>query len=729
MIWSNLKPPVSAFSETALLCETSCVRDVPRFNWFSLLIIALAALLVAMGATVVAAPPLCDIGAGEDVGCARGFETREGDGYGSFRWTDGHAGVTLAAAGYGGPYIVDVVMASPRPPYAPSPSVTLLIADVSVEVAPADATRRYRFLHPPGFPSGDAIRLTIQSDTWKPADDRRNLGVLVYLARARPLGAPALPSVQHTLALLAIGLAAVRVGRRVAHPARQTAISLTMIGVCGALWGWLPTQIAPFLPIYALLLGSAALLFARAERRAPPQQPVTWREPAWLAALGGVALDALVVAGIARGAWVVPVIGAQAALVVWGTWSAVGRLWSLTDLLRIALAVRLLALASRLLSGEIGSDPDVELFYNYGRATLELGLPIVEYPSGALIPWALLALPGSRELFALALPLVNTAADLVIVWAIWQIGAQRRATEAGDNAAAPACFYALSPLLLPFWHGKYDALPTALLALGLVAFAHRRMGWSGGALGIGGALKWTPWLAAFALALGLERARSRHPFALLAFAAGGFIAVAATSIPFALIDWRRFLAPYTLQGGRAITGESLWFLALLISTPEHRLRLPAPWGAVETGQWFLGVAVAVQGAMLAGLMLSALRSPLPAWRLIALAALMPAAFLLLNRVFSPQYMVTITVAALIASAAVGAPPHAIRRIILLLAIAQAANLLVWPNTVSWWTLASAIMFVTTLSALGLLVLMAHDAPSLASCFHRYRKRPDLEHHR
>ncbi len=694
-----------------------------RFSWFHLFVIALAALLMATGAAIGAGPPLCDVGAGEDVGCARGFETRERDGYGSFRWTDGHAGMVLAAAGYGGPHIIEVVMAAPRPPDAPRPSTLFSTSAASIIVPLSDAPRRYRLMHPPGFPAGDAMRITIQSDTWKPPGDRRSLGVLVYRARAKPLGAPVLPSVQHTFALLAIGLAAALVAPPGVRPAVHTAIALAAIGVWGALWVWLPARTAPFLPLYALLLGSAALLFIRAERRAPQRQRRTWREPAWLAAIGGVALDALFVAGIARGWWVVPVIAAQAALVVWGMGSAAGRSWSLTDLLRIALAVRLLALLARLLSGEIGSDPDVELFYNYGRATLELGLPVVEYPSGALIPWAVLALPASRECFALALPLLNTAADLFIVWAIWQVGVQRRAAEESDSAAAPACFYALSPLLLPFWHGKYDALPTAFLALGLAAFAQRRMGWSGVALGIGGALKWTPWLAAPVLALGLMRSRRTFaPASLLAFAAGGAVAVAAMSLPFALMNWERFLAPYTLQGGRAITGESLWFPAFLLSTPEYWSRLPAPWGSVETGRVFLGMAIAVQGMALAGLILNALRLSLPVWRLIALAALAPATFLLLNRVFSPQYMVTITAAALIASAAVGVPSSVVRRIILLLTLAQAANLLVWPNTVSWWPLASTVMFVTSLSALAWLFASAVRLPSH---FHHRGEGADL----
>ncbi|MFQ3632594.1 glycosyltransferase 87 family protein [Roseiflexus sp.] len=698
------------------------MNDEPRCSWFYLAGIVLTALLIAGGATALALPPVCDVGAGEDVGCARGFETRERDGYGSFRWTDGDAGVVLSAAGYGAPHLVEIVMAAPRPPDVSPPSTTLSVAATSIMITPPAAPRRYRLLHPPDFPAGETIRIAIQSETWKPDGDRRNLGVLVYLVRVRLLGDPVLPPLQHTLAILAIGLAASFAGR---HPLIRTSIALGAIGVCGVLWVWFPMRTTPFLPFYALLLGSATILFAWLKRREPARQPVWFGEPVVLAAIGGVLLDALIVTGVTRGSWVVPVIGAQATLAVWGVWRADRRSWSLPDLLRIALIVRLLALTTRLLSGEIGSDPDVELFYNYGRATLELGLPVVEYPSGALIPWALMALPASRELFALALPLCNTAADLLIVWGIWQIGFQRRAvTGEGTGAAALACFYALSSLLLPFWHGKYDSLPTALLALGLVAFAHRRMGWSGVALGIGGALKWTPWLAAPVLAFGIARLRSSRSFtSLWAFAAGGMIAVAVTSIPFALIDWERFLAPYTLQGGRAITGESLWFLVFLVIAPEHWSRLPAPWGAFETGRGFVGVAVAVQGATLAGLMLNALRPALSEWRLIALAALTPAIFLLLNRVFSPQYILTITAAALIASAAVGDSPRVVRNLVLLLTITQAANLLVWPNTVPWWPLASAVMFITAASALGWIV--AGATRQSTAHFHRHGKGADL----
>jgi hypothetical protein len=41
----------------------------------------------------------------------------------------------------------------------------------------------------------------------------------------------------------------------------------------------------------------------------------------------------------------------------------------------------------------------------------------------------------------------------------------------------------------------------------------------------------------------------------------------------------------------------------------------------------------------------------------------------------------------------------------LLTIAQAANLLIWPNTVPWWPLLSAVMFAVALAALAWLTVM------------------------
>ena len=81
MIWSSLRLAGWVFSATALSPEIPLVNNVQRYVWFHGITLILAALLTATVATAIAPPPMCDVGAGEDVGCARGFETRERDGY------------------------------------------------------------------------------------------------------------------------------------------------------------------------------------------------------------------------------------------------------------------------------------------------------------------------------------------------------------------------------------------------------------------------------------------------------------------------------------------------------------------------------------------------------------------------------------------------------------------------------------------------------------------------
>ncbi|GIV95505.1 MAG: hypothetical protein KatS3mg057_0162 [Herpetosiphonaceae bacterium] len=183
-------------------------------------------------------------------------------------------------------------------------------------------------------------------------------------------------------------------------------------------------------------------------------------------------------------------------------------------------------------------------FYSYGMALREIGLPEVEYPSGALLPWAMLSwMSGnSREAFALLFPMLNIACDMLIVAALlWLLRAARSSAHAPSTvlAAAPAGLYAFAPLLEPFVFAKYDSLPAALALGGLALFAARRPGLAGAALGLGATIKWTPLLAAPLLALHLIRERNWRELVL--FTAGLLVSAAATSLPFALTNPAAFL--------------------------------------------------------------------------------------------------------------------------------------------------------------------------------------------
>ncbi|GAB4202893.1 MAG: hypothetical protein OHK0022_26480 [Roseiflexaceae bacterium] len=665
------------------------MRQPGALGRWGLALLVVVALLAAWAVQQQVSAPRCTLGAEDDLGCARGFEERERDGGRPFRWTDGDAQIVLAGAGYAGPRIVELTLAAPRPPDAPPALLALSAGGPPAVLAAAPEPRRYRLLAA-GPLDGDRIRVSISSDVFVPPDSDRALGALVYTARVLSASGPVWPGPLLVLALLGLGLSAALLAPH--RPLLPTLLGLLAIGVGAALWALLPLRSAPYLPVLALIGAAAALL----ARRTPDLAPLG-RFPVLAAIGGGALIDALIVAGAFGRGWFGPVLLAQAALPVAALWLlARGREQArigLGGVLAVAMVVRLLGFAARLLAGRAASDLDTQLFYSYGAAALALGVPAIEYPSAALLPWMLLALPGSRELFTLLLPLLNLACDLLIVWGIWTLG--RRQANA-HPAALLALFYALSPLLLPFWHAKYDPLPAALLVVGLAAFAHGRTGWSGVALGLGGAIKWVPWLAAPLLFWQLLRERSIA--ATVRFLAGMLAAIALSSLPFALLDPVAFTLPYRLQGGRAMTGESIWFLPAVLIEPGLAASVRTPWGPLPGAPVAGWLMVAAQLLVLGGLWLIQTLGPASRSRALVGAALAPALFLLLNRVFSPQYMLIIS-ACLLAAATIVVPR---RPLVLLglLALMQATNLLVWPNTVPYWLAASATVFVCGALAVG-----------------------------
>jgi NhaP-type Na+/H+ or K+/H+ antiporter len=93
---------------------------------------------------------------------------------------------------------------------------------------------------------------------------------------------------------------------------------------------------------------------------------------------------------------------------------------------------------------------------------------------------------------------------------------------------------------------------------------------------------------------------------------------------------------------------------------------------------------------------------------IALAAMVPVAFLLTNRVFSPQFMIPLVASWAIAGAVLwrGAPRVAV--LALLLATASTFNALVYPVLWDQWPWASAGLFAGALAATGWVVVRAVD---------------------
>lgn len=215
---------------------------------------------------------------------------------------------------------------------------------------------------------------------------------------------------------------------------------------------------------------------------------------------------------------------------------------------------------------------------------------------------------------------------LVTVWAVHTL----RPSRPWD-----AALVALSPLAAVHVFTNFDALAVACATAGLLALARRRPLLAGVLLGLGAGFKFYPLLLLGPILLvGVRRWRGGDPFLPTATTVGGALGtVAAVNLPVALAwpqGWWEF---FRLNRSRPADPDSLYFVV------GHFSGWPGFDGALAPGQ-----APAVLNAVTLGLFLAccaaiavlsvaAPRTP----RLASLAFLVVAAFLLVNKVWSPQY--------------------------------------------------------------------------------------------
>jgi uncharacterized membrane protein len=278
--------------------------------------------------------------------------------------------------------------------------------------------------------------------------------------------------------------------------------------------------------------------------------------------------------------------------------------------------------------------------------------------------------------------------QLLTVVAVWSLRTGR--------SAWLAALVALWPLNAFFWVFRFDLFPTTLLALGLLLALRERWTLSGALLGLGAAAKWTPALACLALVVWLLAGR-RTRTALVHLLAFTLVFI-VLHLPFLVWNPGSTLFSYRYFHDQGVTGESIWYLLLApfgrVSISLHEFWLPA-----HAPGWVNPMTTLAQAIMLLALGVAAWRVRASARAGVAVAAMAPVFFLLLNRVFSPQYLVLMLVAWAIAGALL--LECATDQLLLGLAImgATTANALVYPYTLQQaglWRLCSAAMF-----ALGL----------------------------
>jgi hypothetical protein len=354
----------------------------------------------------------------------------------------------------------------------------------------------------------------------------------------------------------------------------------------------------------------------------------------------------------------------------------------LLPLLLLALAFQVAWIAVHLRLG-LGSFDSEVLYRRWGTELLDGRYPESQYPPGAVLLFALEAwLGGGPTRTSHAFVMVPF--QLVTVAAVWAL--RTRVTP------WLAALVALWPMNAFSWEFRFDLVPTALLALGLVLALRRRWGLSGAALGLGAAVKWVPGVAFAALVIWLVASGRRRPLGahVLAFTSV-FVLV---HIPFLAWSPSEATFAYRYFGGQGLTGESVWYLLLaplgLAAVEQREFWLPA-----DVPGWADSAAVAVQALVLVAVGVAAARARASVRAGVAVAAVAPVLFLLTNRIFSAQYLVLILAAWAISGALV---LESRREQLALGAAAMAAttaNAFVYPYTLhhlGLWRLASVFLF-------------------------------------
>jgi uncharacterized membrane protein len=215
-------------------------------------------------------------------------------------------------------------------------------------------------------------------------------------------------------------------------------------------------------------------------------------------------------------------------------------------------------------------------------------------------------------------------------------GVLATARAAGPERRAQALMVALSPALILSAFVNWDLIALAFTALGLAAWAARRGIWAGALLGLAVATKFYP-LVVFGplFLLCLRAGRLREFGKTMAAAVLAWLAVDLPVLIAAPSGWAYF---FTFSKNRGADWGSIWFMFEHFNVPV----LGNPdLGAVNR---LTEVCFGVACIAITVLALAAPRRP----RLPQLCFLVLAAFLMTNKVWSPQYVVWLVPLAVLA---------------------------------------------------------------------------------
>jgi uncharacterized membrane protein len=215
-------------------------------------------------------------------------------------------------------------------------------------------------------------------------------------------------------------------------------------------------------------------------------------------------------------------------------------------------------------------------------------------------------------------------------------GVLATARAAGPGRRAQALMVALSPALILSAFINWDLIAFALTALGIAAWAARRGGWAGVLLGLGVAAKFYPLVVFGPLLLLCLRTGQLRQFArTLAAAVLAWLVVDLPVMIVAPSGWAWF---YVFSKERGADWGSIWYLFEYVNLPVLGDAKLSTLNLMSTVFFLLACAAITL------LALAAPRRP----RLPQLCFLVLAAFLMTNKVWSPQYVIWLVPLAVLA---------------------------------------------------------------------------------
>jgi len=359
-------------------------------------------------------------------------------------------------------------------------------------------------------------------------------------------------------------------------------------------------------------------------------------------------------------------------------------------------------MALRFLMDTIVFDQDIALYYKYGSLLLA-GRPVAaEYPELAVVFWGVAAyLSGSLANFRFIYPILMLPFGCLTVYLLQKIGVRFGSSELGSVSAL---MYALSPFTAIFWMFKFDEVAAAFLTVGLYALAQQRQRLTGVSAAIGFLIKWLPALVLPSAVIFFARKSTRAALELIGIFLG---AVAAIVFSYHAIWGGSYTFAYSFHALRNINGESIYYLFEYLLTGNFIIPSGSPTPIYLTNTLVSSVMIL---AGIAWLVLLVKRTK--ASNLVYLSSLTVLLFLLVNKIYSVQYVLWFLPAFLTCFMQLRPKSHGMTVWIVAITLLEVFNYAKISTLSEWWIVASACFWISFALAFSCLLAQLSNLPTI-----------------